>query len=572
MMIAQRIAALRNKLHQLGYDGYIIPSVDEYMSEYVPPHAKRLEYLSSFDGSNGLLILLARQAIFFTDGRYLTQAKKQLDPEIFTVHDLASLASFDWQKYCSNDSKIAYDPRLMTERSIKQFQNLPVVEHSGNLVDAIWTEAPARPSSVIYDYDEQYAGQSWRKKLVQIRDFLKERSLDALLISEPASLCWLLNIRASDVEFSPLLLAHLLVTSSDVTIFSDVLRANEIDPSKQQAIEFANIEQMQDRLSKFAGKIGYDPRETSLYVKNILQGQDAASVLNPCLMWKSCKNSAEIEYFKRGHIYDGVAVCEVLARLESEDCSDLDEFAVGLMLSEYRKQQPGYIMNSFPAICGYQENGAVIHYRAKKESAKKLSGSGLLLIDSGGHYNGCTTDITRVAVIGKPKQEHIEYYTRVLKGHLALYQIRWPAGNICGSHLDVLARQYLWQIGEDYAHGTGHGVGNFLSVHEGPQYLGLYHNNIDLRSGMVLSNEPGYYKEGDFGIRIENLMYIQQDEDKFLRFKNLTMVPYSKKLIDESMLTKEEKLLLQQHMEQIDKHVKPLLSNRATAWLKTQSN
>lgn len=287
------------------------------------------------------------------------------------------------------------------------------------------------------------------------------------------------------------------------------------------------------------------------------------------MLWKACKNSVEIEWAKKGHIQDAVAICEALAFIDNSDLSEVTEFEIGQLLTEYRKLGDGYVLDSFPPICGYQDNGAVIHYRACEKSAKKLNGSGLLLLDSGGHYMGSTTDITRVILIGKSQQEYMEYYTRVLKGHIALAVVKFSKNKVTGAHLDVLARKYLWEVGADYGHGTGHGVGNFLSVHEGPQNISLV-AKTPLIPGMILSNEPGYYREGEFGIRIENLMYVKEYTDDILGFEMLTLVPYAKDLIDFDMLSKEELDFLKNYYAKIEAQISPLLSARAKSWLMSQ--
>jgi len=568
-MTKKRLEDLRVLLKDYSFDGYIIGTRDEYLSEYVPDHAKRLEYITGFSGSNGLAIILPDICLFFTDGRYLTWCMSELDPKLFKVFDQAKLSSFSFSEHISADYKIVYDPKLFTPKSLaffagQKFKVMPFAEK--NLVDEIWgASQPARPASEIYDYPVKYSGESHNDKIAKCRDFIKEQGAEALVISSPDSTCWLLNLRAHDVSFSPILLAYSIVTKDKVYLFTDQARMKD----EREDIIILPEADFTKVIQGINGKILYDENLSSAYLVNEIKLREHKAISDPCQDWKACKNKTEIEYMKLGHIQDGAAVCEFLAFLANHDnISSLSEYDLGEILTGFRAKRPGYVMDSFPSICGYQSNGAVIHYRAAKDTAKKLAGSGLLLIDSGGQYLGATTDITRVASIGKPKEEHIYYYTKVLKGQIALGLAKFPEKSVTGAHLDVLARQYLWQDGNDYAHGTGHGVGSYLNVHEGPASISLAGFGAKLASGMVLSNEPGYYVPGQFGIRIENMMYVKEaKEENFLEFEMLTLVPYAKDLIDVASLTKTEMEFLKTYYQNIGKYVKPLLSKKDKGWL-----
>lgn len=566
-MIKERLQELRQLLNQYNYAGYIVPSSDEYMSEYTPHYAKRLEYITGFTGSNGVAVILPQITLFFTDGRYLTQSKQQLDAALFEVHDIAEFFSFNWQNYILQEQKIAFDPRLFTHQYIHNLKNITLVSEERNLIDLIWRDQPARPQSEIFEYDEQYAGQGYGDKITLCRNFLREHQSDGLLVCDSASVCWLLNIRANDVDFCPILLGHLLITHTEIYLFTKEQR--DVSKINRVGLVYMRMEKLPQILSSVKGAILFDDNQTSIFLYNVLSSLISKHVINPCMLWKACKNSREIEWAKKGHIQDAVAICEALAFIDNSDLSEVTEFQIGQLLTEYRKLGDGYVLDSFPPICGYQDNGAVIHYRACEKSAKKLNGSGLLLLDSGGHYMGCTTDITRVILIGENKKEYIEYYTRVLKGHIALASVKFPRNKVSGAHLDVLARKYLWEVGADYGHGTGHGVGNFLSVHEGPQNISLV-ARTPLVSGMILSNEPGYYREGEFGVRIENLMYVKEYTDDILGFEMLTLVPYAKDLIDFDMFSNEELDFLKDYYSKIEAQISPLLSVRAKSWLRSQ--
>lgn len=579
-MIKDRIAEIRKlfKLYNVG--GFIIPSNDEYMSEYTPDYAKRLEYITGFTGSNGLAVISESICLFFTDSRYLEQSKLELDSAIFTVHDIKELYNFNWSAYFdTQNATLAYDPQLCTEKTIMPFKALNLKALLVNLVDEIWENKPARPNSIIYPYDELIAGQSRQEKIELCRKILAKHDASALVVLALDSICWALNIRASDISCNPLALSKLIITKEEVYFFVDPNRLNE--EAKNELLEFEVLaeENFGQVIQTINGKFLIDSGDTSLFIIDLLNqyGKDFQKIEDPCKLLKAQKNTTELANIARYHVNDAVAVCEFLAYLDFADLTSLTEYDIGIILQKFRQQQDGYIMDSFPAICGFRENGAIIHYHAKKNSAKFINGNGLLLIDSGGQYIGATTDITRTIAIGVPSYEQKLRYTQVLKGHIALVDVKFRDG-VSGANLDVLARKYLWQDGVDYGHGTGHGVGMCLSVHEGPQSINL-RNNVPLSVGMVLSNEPGYYKTGEYGIRIENLMYVSEyvcesssDSFKLLQFNNLTLVPYAKELIIFEMLTQAEMRYLQNYYETIRQKIMPLLQNEAQKWLAEQLN
>lgn len=566
-----RIEQLKAILSLEGIDGYIIPSWDEYMSEYAPAHAKRLEYISGFTGSRGIaLILLHSKSLFFTDGRYLEQAARELDSEVFIVIDLKDLPTLNWSKYLNDNMVIGYDPNIFTKNDLKSFAKLKLKGVVGNLVDRIWTNQPSRPSGKVYAYDETYAGKSHVDKILECRGFLKQHAAGCLIIAGPDSVCWLLNLRSSDVEFTPILLASAIVTGEEVYLFADQDRVSSEALRPEVKVmaesEFAKV------LLSIEDKILLDENITAVATLDLLKSKGYEHINDPCRLWKSLKNTAELKYAQEGHIKDAAALCEFLAYIASDDnLANKTEYDLGLILTELRAKQPGYVMDSFATICGFKENGAVIHYRATEGSAKKVEGNGLLLIDSGGQYLGATTDVTRTIAIGTPTPEQKRRYTQVLKGHIALADMTFPKG-VTGGNLDALARRYLWQDGQDYAHGTGHGVGSFLSVHEGPQSISLK-NNVLLAAGMIVSNEPGFYKTGEYGIRIENLICVEEAETTgFLRFAPLTLVPYAKELIDMEMLERSERTYLNNYYRIIKEKVSPLLSEKAKVWVEEHIN
>lgn len=568
-MIERRLSNLRKLLDKHEFSGYIVPTTDEYLSEYTPKYAQRLEYITGFTGSNGLAIILKDIVLFFTDGRYINQCSTQLDAKLFKVFDLQSLANFNWSEHMEKEAIIAYDPQLFTTYSLQNFTSLNLQADSINLIDVIWSGQPARPESVIYDYPLKYAGEDYKQKIDKCRNVLTNNTAQGLIITDSASVCWLLNIRAHDVEFSPLLLANLIVTQKKIYLFADQNRIKT--PLVREGLIILPSEEFSSVIAGLQGVILFDETQASSYICSLIKSKRYKHLKNPCSLWKACKNDVEIQYMQTGHVQDAVAVCELLAFIDDQDISNLTEYDLGKKLTELRTKGDDYVFDSFPTICGYQSNGAIIHYKADKKSAKKITGQGLLLIDSGGQYMGATTDITRTISIGTPSSEHKKYYTKVLKGHIALAQAVFPKDKVSGAHLDILARQYLWNEGDDYAHGTGHGVGSFLSVHEGPQSISLAGFGTKIAKGMVVSNEPGYYVPGEFGIRIENMMYATDSKAlNFLCFQMLTLVPYDKNLIETEMLTKDEYKYLKAYYLEIERKVAPLLSKSAKAWLQSQ--
>lgn len=568
---AEILAKIREKMDYYNLDGYLIPSNDEFQSEYSPLYAKRIEFLSGFTGSYGFLVILSKQAILFTDSRYITQAEKQLDESLFSIHNISDFGNFDWPLYSDKDiidKKLTFglDPNLFTKNQILKFKKIAEIQFiDDNLVDIFWPLQPKRPATNIWEYDEKYTGKSVAEKLVLLRDWMKSNGLSYYLISSPESICWLLNIRASDCEFNTVALCYGIITHDEIYIFSE--KRNWGNFYMENLFQLTVEEMFSGKIFDSNISIGLDEEYSSLRILDYFKNYKNFS--DPCILWKSCKNDVEIEFAKKAHIKDATALCEFLAWLEINH-EKHDEYEIGNILTSYRKKQGDYVDDSFPSICGFKSNGAIIHYRAEKNSALKIEGDGLLLIDSGAHYLGGTTDVTRVLLIGNPENDKLEeykkYYTLVLKGHIAMSKIIFPKG-IRGANLDVLARQFLWQNYIDYGHGTGHGVGNCISVHEPPQRVNFLDFKTILRPNMILSNEPGYYSNGNFGIRIENLQYVKDLDNDFLSFEYLTLVPYCKNLINFDMLNFDEIEFLKSYSDNIRKSIMPNLSTDAKNWV-----
>ncbi|HJD65084.1 MAG TPA: aminopeptidase P family protein [Rickettsia endosymbiont of Diachasma alloeum] len=603
-MVKECINSLRSLFEEQGIDGYIVPSNDKYMSEYVPEYAKRLEYITGFTGSNGIAIICKDIVLFFTDGRYLEQARKELAPQLFKIFDLKDISKFVWENYLS---RAGYDTELFTYPAIANL-NLTLQKVNGNLINKIWQDQPFEPNSQVYLHDIQFAGVSHIEKIDKCRNMsfrsleTKSRKMDtekySLIILDSSSICWLLNMRASDVAYTPLMFAKVIITPEKLYLFIDPTRINaEIIKERPEIMilpeeEFENILRDQDN-------IFIDDSIASIHIMDLIEGKKVYKTKDPCLMLKACKNEVEIKHAINFHIKDAVALCEFFADLEksTRHCEKtqsvdeaisgeyeeiatqsatarndeiLNEYTLGLKLTEYRAKQGGYVSDSFPAICGFRENSAIIHYRADAKTAKKIEGQGILLIDSGGQYKGATTDITRTITIGMATDEQKKRYTQVLKGHIALAKAKFPKNIITGANLDILARQYLWQDSLDYPHGTGHGVGSFLSVHEGPQSINLRNKTI-LQAGMILSNEPGFYIPGEYGIRIENLIYVKENNG-WLEFETLSLVPYAKELIDVKLLNNDEISYIRHYYQKIKTQIHHLLSPTAKEWLDNEIN
>jgi Xaa-Pro aminopeptidase len=573
-MIVDRLNKLKSIFTEHEIDGYIIPTTDEYQGEYTAPYAKRLEYIIGFSGSNGIAIILNGKSLLLTDGRYLTQAANTLDPSLFQIIDITKLNHIKWSEYgLDADKMLGFDPKIFTSTQLKLFKELNLKAVNVNLVDQVWNDQPAKPASKAYKYGEEYAGESWKSKIAKIQQKIKEKHAEYCLITASDSICWLLNIRANDVEYLPILHGYLIVGLNKSYLFTNKVRVQEIEQELMEFVEIKPEEEIFNFLSNIQSKILIDETNSSIVFLEFCNehNKEFENVIDSCVILKACKNPSEIKHVIEGHIKDAAALCEFFAWLEEQvdNGGELNEYLLGEKLIEFRSKQQDFVFPSFSSICGFESNGAIIHYRADKASAKVIKGSGLLLIDSGGQYIGCTTDVTRTIVVGTPSLEQIKRYTQVLKGHLNISTAKFPRGTT-GAHLDSLARYALWQEELDYAHGTGHGVGAFLSVHEGPQRISSV-SHVALQPGMILSNEPGFYKVGEFGIRIENLVYVTlADSERFLKFQDLTLVPYCSKLIDKNMLSQADKEHIKAYYTEIKNKVMPLLSSSAKQWVENE--
>ena len=579
MNAKEKLAALRALMQEQNIDAYLQPVHDEYMNEYPPACARRIEWLTGFTGSAGMAAVLIDKAAFFTDGRYTLQAKAQV-PNLVALHNSEETPLSDWiTKNLRATQRVGYDARLFTQSMIKRLaaalkkQEIELVAVP-NLIDALWNDRPAAPDSQVMIHALKHAGRTSADKRKHIVKYIEKLGADSAIITAPDSVCWALNIRANDVEGSPLLLAPMVVDKTgEVWLFVDRARINaQVAEHLGKNVHLCAPETLVDALTekgRNCQKILIDQQITPVWYAHIVTDAGATIIdaPDPCIFPKAMKNKIEINGMRKAHARDGVAVTKLLYWLEKEtERGKITEVMVAEKLFELRNQNKEFKGISFHTIAGSGPNGAIVHYRASEKTNRLLRRNELFLLDSGGQYPDGTTDITRTVAIGKPSAEHKDRFTRVLKGHIALAMARFPEGTN-GSQLDVLARQFLWEIGLDYAHGTGHGVGCFLNVHEGPQRIGKRGGDAALQPGMVISNEPGYYKTNAYGIRIENLVVVTA-EKKTLKFETLTCAPIDRKCIDKKMLTKEEKTWLNQYHKWVLATLSPKMNIKEKQWLK----
>ncbi|MGE0109910.1 MAG: aminopeptidase P family protein [Bdellovibrionales bacterium] len=587
LLYKNRLNALRKEIKAAALDGFFVPMADAYLNEYVPPSERRIEFLSGFTGSAAFIIVLADSALFFTDSRYTLQAQDEVPTSLFIQFDTAKMDPTKWLLHnVSKTTLIGFDPRFHSTYQIesmrKKLESSPVSLRvlNKNPVDEIWTSRPAPLTAPIVAHDQRYTGQNSTDKRKELAKKLCTGKNDATLITDPASIAWLFNIRGGDVPDTPLPLSRAI-------LYKDGTASWFVDPAKPTKdlsaflgpeITVFNETDFTDSLQELGEKkssVLLDPRHTPyIYTDCLLQaGGNVTRGDDLCALPRACKNKTEIEAMQNAHRRDGAALVKLLAWLDDQlqHNQPLTELDVVSQLETFRAQGSLHKGPSFPTIAASGPNGAIVHYRPTEQSNRPIDRDSFLLLDSGAQYLDGTTDVTRTIPTGKLTSEMKDRYTRVLKGHIALTSIRFPA-DTSGADLDVLARQYLWQIGEDYGHGTGHGVGAYLSVHEGPQAISR-HAPTALREGMVLSNEPGFYKAGRYGIRHENLQYvtalpeISGDEQKMFGFMPLTLVPFDRRGLIIEMLETAEKEWLNAYHARVVKALMPQLDGLAKTWL-----
>jgi Xaa-Pro aminopeptidase len=576
------LTTLRQELSRQGLDGFIVPRADEHLGEYVPASAERLAWLTGFTGSAGLAIVLASMAAVFTDGRYVLQLAQQTDPALWQRLHITEEPPPAWlTQHAPKHGRIGYDPLLISEEGLARYTDagLDMLAVERNPIDAVWPDRPAPPSAPALPHPLAYAGRTSEQKRDDVAKLLQAAKQDAAVLTDPASIAWLLNIRGGDVAFTPFALGFALVHADGAT---ELFMAPEKLPQVTRAwlgntVSVADRASLGPALRKLAGKtVRVDASGSPVwFAQQLLKaGAVVASGSDPCLLPKACKNETERQGAREAHRRDAVAVCRFLHFLSSTaPTGEQTEISAAETLLDFRRQVEGFRGESFPAISGAGEHGAIIHYRVTDGSNRRIKPNEVYLIDSGAQYPDGTTDITRTVWTGPgdPPDEVRDRVTRVMQGHIAIATAVFPKG-VGGAHLDAFARRALWQVGLDYDHGTGHGVGSYLSVHEGPVSISRLARPVPIDAGMILSNEPGFYLPGHYGIRLENLLLVQPAElpgasKPFLRFETLTLAPFDRRLLNPALMTKQERDWLDTYHARVLEAVGPALGDTERAWL-----
>lgn len=575
---APRVTALRVAMADAGLDAFIVPRADAHQGEYVAPCDDRLAWLTGFTGSAGFSVIARNAAAMFTDGRYTVQVRAQCDAKVFDYVDWPATSLGTW--IAARDADIiGFDPWLHTEQEIIALRK--ALEDSGktvvatsNVIDKIWTDRPARPNAAVMSLPMELTGRSSEDKFAMIIESLKATGADTVVFTLPDSLSWLLNIRGADVAHNPVVQAFATLNADGkMHLFDEASKYGNLSPDPR--ITIAPRSEFQTYLKTLEGTVLIDPASAPYALRSLIEDAGATIVTSqdPCILPKACKTDAEIAGSREAHLRDGAAMVEFLAWLDAQDPSSQSEISAATALEGFRAATNQLKDISFETISGSGPNGAIVHYRVSTATDRPLSESEILLIDSGGQYVDGTTDITRTVSLGHPKAEERASFTAVLQGMIAISTARFPRG-VAGGHLDALARAPLWRMGRDYDHGTGHGVGAYLSVHEGPQRISRA-SLLALREGMILSNEPGYYKAGSYGIRIENLIVVRQadeisgsDARDMLDFETLTFVPIDRDMINADELAPWERDWLDGYHAQVWDVISPRVSEAARKWLR----
>jgi len=581
---AARVAALRGELKRRGLDGFVVPRADRQQNEYLPASEERLAWLTGFTGSAGAAVVLADRAALFADGRYSVQAATEVDGKIFSIEHLVEHPPEQWlEQNLGKGAKLGYDPWLHTSDQVEKLRKAAasagaeLVAVDSNPIDALWRDRPAPPAGAATLRELKLAGEAAPDKLKRIRVELKKIRADALLVSDPQNVAWAFNIRGADVTHTPLALAFALIPQDGRP--SLYIEAAKLNNQVRHAIEeFSDVrvpEDLPPDLGKLNGKVvRLDQASASDALTRLLTdtGGKLQRGTDPIALLKATKNHAEIVGSRAAHKRDGVAMARFLAWFDKEAPSGkLTEIDAVAALESFRRDTGALKDISFPTIAGAGPNGAIVHYRVTRASNRRIGTNELFLIDSGAQYEDGTTDITRTVIVGEPSEEMRDRFTRVLKGHIAIATAVFPE-NTSGAQLDPLARTALWQAGLDFDHGTGHGVGSYLSVHEGPARISKL-GTVALRRGMILSNEPGYYKTAAYGIRIENLVLVIAApepvgaEKPLNAFETLTLAPIDRRLIETRMLTTKERIWLDSYHARVHEVIGPLVDKPTRTWL-----
>ena len=568
-LINNNLKTLYSFLKKKKTDFYFISTSDEYLNEYVPDYNMRLKWLTNFSGSNGYALISAKKNFFFTDGRYLQQANKEL-PANFKIFDLNKVNLINFFSGLKN-KKILTDTKCFSKNLILEISkslqqsNSKLIHDRKNLIDCIWLEKPKEQIEKFFILEKKKCGESFDKKLRKIRPIDNK----ILIITSPESLCWLLNIRGYDLDNTPLVFCRAIITKKILEFYVNKKKIPKDFLSNYKNIKVYDISIFDQKLKRLSKKKIQVDNQLSYFFYKTLEGNKLFFKEDPCKILKSQKNKAEILQSKSAHLNDGIALVKFYYWLEKNyKEKNITELVAAEKLEEFRRENTNFFSPSFPTISATGANGSIIHYNPNRKSQVLKKGE-LYLCDSGGQYFGATTDITRTIFLGdKPPDKLKVIYTKVLLGHLNISMLKFPTGTK-GYQLDSIARYNLWNDGLDYNHGTGHGVGSFLGVHEGPQSISKNPNNVPLKPGMIISNEPGFYKKKSFGIRIENLVLVKDSLFKdYLEFETLSMFPYETKLINSNLLNSDQKDWVSNYHNQIYSKLSNFLDKKHSDWLK----
>jgi Xaa-Pro aminopeptidase len=581
---APRLSALRAELAKRGLDGFVVPHSDQHMGEYLPAFAERLAWLTAFTGSAGAAVVLKDTAAVFVDGRYTLQVRNQTDTSLFEPRDLVGEGPQGWlPDHLPRGAKLGYDPWLHTAHGVMHLK--AAVEKAGatlvavetNPIDTVWSDQPAPPATPAKPHAFNLAGEQSEAKRLKLADGLKKAGTEAVVITLADSVCWLLNIRGHDVPHTPFTLAFaILHDDGGADLFLDpAKRSPELMAHLGNAVQMHSPDQFTVALDAMNGKnVLVDPSTAAAAIFDRLHkaGANIRQAADPCQLPKACKNPLEVEGMRKAHIRDGAALARFLSWFEANAAGgELTEIDAAETLEGFRRATGVLSDVSFDTISGAGSNGAIVHYRVTRSTNRVIAPSEMFLLDSGAQYPDGTTDVTRTIMVGVATPEMKDRFTRVLKGHIALATARFPDGTI-GMQLDSFARRPLWEAGLDYDHGTGHGVGSYLSVHEGPQNISKKPVMQKLMPGMVCSNEPGFYKAGAFGIRIENLVVVTQAENlggerPMMGFETITLAPIDLNLVEPSLLTEGERAWLNAYHARVRETITPLVEDDTRKWL-----
>ncbi len=584
-----KLRALRQLMVRYGVQAYLIPSADPHQSEYVPECWKRRQFITGFTGSAGDAVVTPRKAGLWTDSRYYLQAEREIKGNGFQLFKSGLPGVPTWQQWLVKELRrgenLGLDPRLIPHQSYKKLQtelgrrSISIKSIGKNLVDGIWTGQPEPPRCPVIIHPQRYAGESVKSKLGRLRRKIEDEGADAHVVTTLDAIAWLFNIRGSDVEFNPLAIACAIVTRKKAVLFIDrkkLARRTESALSKNiDCRPYESFASYLNTLGREKRRVWLDETSVSQWVVDEL-GKDAAVILKPgpVALFKAVKNKTEIAAAKAAHVRDGVAMVQFLYWLEKEvPKGRVSELSAARKLEEFRSWQPLFRGLSFRIISSSGKHGPIVHYSVSPETDIPLKPKGIYLTDSGSQYLDATTDITRTVALGRTTDEQRDRFTRILKGMIALSTASFPRGT-SGPQLDILARKALWERGLNYGHGTGHGIGAYLNVHEGPQSIAPARGTgIALEPGMILSAEPGFYKEGEFGLRLENLILVVKDDARsrsgsaFYSFETLSLCPIDLKLVKQELLTNDEVRWLNGYHRRVRRTLAPLLNKPEAAWL-----